>query len=95
MAAFRFYQAQIDGLCVVSRGMAYEYNGTSYEYLTGIGLESGGLVYGLADFWKYADNPQTIYWQNVDTIPKSTTYLQTESGIVIDTEDGEPIYVGN
>ncbi len=64
--AFQFYNTGLEGLNLVTRGLVYEYDGTSVEYITGVGLVTGGLVYGLGDFWKFADNAQTISWTLVN-----------------------------
>ncbi len=64
--AFQFYQAALDPMCCVVSGLLYEFNSTTVEYITGVGLVTRGLVYGLADYWQYADNAQLITWTLVN-----------------------------
>lgn len=69
--SFRFFHVGIEGLNLVTRGLAYEYSGVTMSgfttvYVTGVGLVTQGLVFGLGDFWQYADDPQDAGWTLVN-----------------------------
>lgn len=60
--SFQLYYTGIEGLNLVTRGLVYEYDTTTVEFITPLGLVTQGLVFGTWDQWSYADNPANAGW---------------------------------
>ncbi len=52
--AFQF-TVKVDGISLVTRGLAQEWPVPPTFFLTSLGLVTNGLVVGKGDFWQYAD----------------------------------------
>lgn len=77
--AFQFYNTTVDGLNLVTRGLAFEWGGQSASgfgtvYITAVGLNTDGLVLGLGDFWEYAPAAEALSWNNEDTGAETITW---------------------
>lgn len=66
MPAYQF-TVRIDPLALLTEGFVYEYDyPNTTEYVTPLGLETGGLVVGYGDFWHYVEVISNANWVDVD-----------------------------
>lgn len=63
--------AQVDGVNLVTRGLAFGYDGgtataSTAFFITPTGLETFGLAAAAWDFWQWVNDVQTITWTLVN-----------------------------
>lgn len=63
--AFQFV-VEIDGIAVVTKGLAQEWPIPPTFFLTPLALVTNGLIVGKGDFWQYADTPADAGWVEAD-----------------------------
>lgn len=66
MPAFQFNVA-IDGFALSTFGHYLEWMTPPYNYVSPLGILTRGLIIGLGDQWRYAENATNPAWASADT----------------------------